>query len=127
MVLKSWLSSGREADTINSINVDKLIQVKATNKNLKIVDVRKRSEYAAEHVADVLNSPLDYINDDAMESLSKDSSYYVHCKSGYRSVVFTSILQARGYDKLINIEGGFEAIADSKAFDLTDYVCPSTL
>ncbi|XOD68479.1 MAG: rhodanese-like domain-containing protein [Flavobacteriales bacterium AspAUS03] len=35
-----------------------------------------------------------------------DQAYYVHCDRGYRSVIATSILKERGFDQLINIEGG---------------------
>ena len=40
----------------------------------------------------------------------EDSSkkYYLHCAGGYRSVIMCSILKSRGFDKLANIEGGFE-------------------
>jgi hypothetical protein len=42
-------------------------------------------------------------------------------------MIFNSILRARGYDNLIDVKGGFKAIKESGSFQLTDYVCPSTL
>jgi rhodanese-related sulfurtransferase len=62
-----------------------------------------------------------------MALINKDETYYVHCASGYRSMVFISILQARGYRNLIDVAGGFNAIKDTEKFKITDYVCPSTL
>jgi hydroxyacylglutathione hydrolase len=35
----------------------------------------------------------------------------VHCAGGYRSMIFISILQARGYENLINVNGGWGAIS----------------
>ncbi|WP_421828719.1 rhodanese-like domain-containing protein [Larkinella sp.] len=35
---------------------------------------------------------------------------YIHCAGGYRSMVAASILKARGFDNLVNVEGGITAI-----------------
>jgi rhodanese-related sulfurtransferase len=51
----------------------------------------------------------------------------VHCAGGYRSMIFISILKARGFDHLVDVKGGFKAIKESNQFKITDYVCPSTL
>lgn len=118
----AWKNAGKEVDTISSVTVAELAEVKDAN----IMDVRKKSEYDSEHVVDAENMPLDYINDN-MAEVDKNKTYYVHCKSGYRSVVFSSILKARGFDNLINIKGGFDAIKESEQFKLTDYVCPTTM
>lgn len=34
---------------------------------------------------------------------------------------FASILKSRGFDTLINVDGGFKEIKDSGKFNLTDY------
>jgi rhodanese-related sulfurtransferase len=93
---------------------------------VNIVDVRKQSEYLSEHVRDAVNAPLDYVNE-SMLKVKKDEPVYVHCAAGYRSMIFVSILKARGYNNLINVQGGFKSIRESGKFDVTDYVCPSTL
>ena len=62
-----------------------------------------------------------------MSQIDKSKTYYVHCAGGYRSMIFASILRARGYDNLIDVDGGFAAIKQSGKFKITDYVCPSTL
>jgi len=90
------------------------------------LDVRKVSENYSEHIIGSENLPLDYINDN-MSAIDKDKTYYVHCAGGYRSMVFISILKARGFDKLIDVKGGFKAIKESGKFNLSDYVCPSTM
>ena len=46
---------------------------------------------------------------------------------GYRSMTFNSILRARGFHNLVDVEGGFKAIKETGAFKVTDYVCPTTL
>jgi rhodanese-related sulfurtransferase len=72
------------------------------------------------------NLPLDSINEE-MAALNPDKTYYIHCAGGYRSMIFASILKARGFDKLIDVQGGFKAIKDSGKFDLGISVSPSTL
>ena len=72
------------------------------------------------------NLPLDDIND-VMASIDKNKKYYVHCAGGYRSMIFTSILRARGFDNLVDVKGGFKALKESNLFEITDYVCPSTM
>lgn len=122
---EAWKKSGKEVDQIESIDVAELSKRVRAGK-IEIVDVRKNSEYLSEHIVDAENAPLDFIND-SMAQLDKNKTYFVHCAGGYRSMIFNSILRARGYDKLIDVKGGFKAIKESGAFPITDYVCPSTL
>ncbi|GMQ24358.1 MBL fold metallo-hydrolase [Algoriphagus sp. oki45] len=123
---KAWKDSGHEVDSITSITVDELAKIKEGDSSIHILDVRKNSEFMSEHVIDAENAPLDYINE-SMLKVKKDQTYYVHCAGGYRSMVFNSILRARGYDNLIDIAGGFKAIKESGKFKVSDYVCPTTL
>jgi glyoxylase-like metal-dependent hydrolase (beta-lactamase superfamily II)/rhodanese-related sulfurtransferase len=122
---EAWKKSGKEVDQIESIDATELSK-RMQSGNIEIVDVRKNSEYLSEHIVDAENAPLDFIND-SMAQLDKNKTYYVHCAGGYRSMIFNSILRARGYDNLIDVKGGFKAIKESGAFPITDYVCPSTL
>ena len=52
-----------------------------------VLDVRRASEYNSEHVKGAENAPLDYILDNIAQ-IDSDKTYFVHCKSGYRSMVF---------------------------------------
>ena len=121
----AWFDAKKEIDTIKSISAEELVIIK--EKGLThILDVRKISEYNSEHIINSINAPLDTIND-SMILINKEETYYVHCASGYRSMIFISILQARGYRNLIDVAGGFNALKETGKFKLTDYVCPSTL
>jgi len=123
---EAWKKSGKEIDQITSISATELAEIKAEKGGVNILDVRKESEYLSEHVLDAENTPLDYIND-SMQKIDKDKTYYVHCAGGYRSMVFNSILRARGYDNLIDVKGGFKDIKESEKFKVSEYVCPTTL
>lgn len=114
----AWIEAGKEKDVIVTVSSDQLFEIKVP----AVLDVRKASEYSSEHVLDTINTPLDFINE---SKIDKDKTYYIHCASGYRSVVFISILQARGYRNLVNINGGFKALKESNKFRVSEYVCPT--
>lgn len=123
---KSWVDAGKEVDSIRSISANELAEIQANVSSINILDVRKKSEYDSEHIINALNAPLDYINE-SMLQIDKNKTYYVHCAGGYRSMIFASTLKARGYDNLIDIDGGFKSIKETEKFNVSDYVCPSTL
>ncbi|MBB4119806.1 glyoxylase-like metal-dependent hydrolase (beta-lactamase superfamily II)/rhodanese-related sulfurtransferase [Mesonia hippocampi] len=122
----AWKADNRETDSITSVTVDEVAAKLENNPDTLILDVRKKSEYLSERIKVAENLPLDFINEN-FTAIDKNKTYYVHCAGGYRSMIFTSILKARGYDNLIDVQGGFKAIKESNKFDLTDYVCPTTL
>lgn len=123
---EAWQASGMEVDAIPSIDVHAFAAAEAADSRINILDVRKKSEYFSERIINAENAPLDNVND-SMASIDKNKTYYVHCAGGYRSVIFASILKARGFDNLINIAGGFGAIKASEKFKISDYVCPTTM
>lgn len=122
---RAWQEAGKETDRIESIDPATLA-ARLEKGEGKLVDVRKKSEYVSEHMVDAENAPLDFINE-SMLAIDKDKTTFIHCAGGYRSMIFTSILRARGYDKLVDVKGGFKAIKESGLFRITDYVCPTTL
>lgn len=122
---KAWQQAGKETDSVTMLRVDQLAS-KYESETINILDVRKASEYNSEHIVEAINAPLDYIND-SMQIIDRNKTYYVHCAAGYRSMIFISILQARGFRNLIDVNGGFAEIKRSGKFAVTDYVCPTTL
>jgi len=122
----AWKKAGLPIDTIRSITAEEFAAIEARDPSIHILDVRKNSEYVSEHIVNAENAPLDYI-DDSMLKVNRNTTYYVHCAGGYRSMAFASILKARGYDNLVNVEGGFAAIKNTGRFKVTDYVCPTTM
>ena len=123
---EAWKQSGKEIDQIKSISADELATIQKQDEGINILDVRKASEYKSEHVKGTINVPLDFIND-SMAAIQKDKTYYVHCAGGYRSMIFVSILKARGFDHLIDVKGGFKEIKESGQFKLTEYSIPTSL
>ncbi len=122
----AWKKADLETDKIERVTPTQLAEILAANPNAPVIDVRKNSEYLSEHLEDAENAPLDSINE-SMLAIPKDKTTYIHCAGGYRSMIFASILRARGYDNLVDVIGGFKVIKESGKFKVTDYVCPSTL
>jgi len=124
--LQAWVNAGKEIDQITSISAGELEKIQLSEGSVKILDVRKPSEYASEHIKGAENIPLEYINEQ-MASIDKDQTYYIHCASGYRSMIFNSLMRARSFHNLIDIKGGFKSIKEVSYPGLTEYVCPSTI
>lgn len=123
---ESWVASGKDTETLESISAKDFSQ-RFKEKDLNVLDVRKEGEYISTHLKGdhVQHFALDYINDN-MNAISKDKTYYVHCAGGYRSAIAASILKARGFNNLIDISGGIEALKKTDV-PLTDYICPTSL
>ena len=60
-------------------------------------------------------------------SLLENKAQYIHCAGGYRSVIAISILKAKGFHQLINIEGGFSEIKNETNIQISEWVCPSEM
>ena len=120
----NWKNSGKEIDTVNRITATQF----AGEVNIKsdvVIDIRRESEYRAEHVEDAYNKPLDQINNWFSE-INDEKPFYIHCAGGYRSMIGASILKSRGVHNFKEIEGGFKAIAEAGVAK-TDFVCQSKL
>jgi rhodanese-related sulfurtransferase len=121
---ETWLESGKEADVVDRITADSFAKEFVIGED-KIIDVRKESEYAAEHVGEAYNRPLANINEWVKE-IDPNEHFYLHCAGGYRSMIAASILQARGYRNFTEIAGGFKAISTT-AVPKTNFVCQSKM
>lgn len=122
---EAWQQAGKEVDSIDSISASEMEQKVKHGEEGVVLDVRKPTEYDAEHVENAQNLPLDYINNH-MNEVDRDTTYYVHCRSGYRSMIAASILKARGFENIADVDGGMMAIQKTE-LPITAFVCPSTL
>jgi rhodanese-related sulfurtransferase len=102
--IAAWQASGKEVDQIETIDVNDLQKAYQSKKVDVLLDVRKESEYALGHVTTAHNWPLNDLNL-KMAAWQKTPTYYLHCGSGYRSTIASSILKARGHDNLVNVQG----------------------
>lgn len=118
----SWANAGKEKDEISSIPASEFAKIYQQDLPI-VVDVRKPSEYEVEHVKCALNIPLDFLNDHLGE-IPQDKLIFLHCASGYRSMIAASILKSRGWKNIVEVAGGFKAISATDV-PKTDFACSS--
>lgn len=119
---EAWKSAGFDVDTVHRITATQFENEVKIGES-KVVDIRRESEYEAEHIEDAYSKPLAYIND-WVKDINPNEHFFMHCAGGYRSMIAASILQARGYRNFSEIEGGFNAIAKTN-IPKTDFMCAS--
>lgn len=120
--IEAWKTAGKETDQVDRISAEEFKERLKVGESV-VYDVRKESEYEAEHVEEAYSRPLASIND-WIKEINPKEHFFVHCAGGYRSMIAASILQARGYRNFTEIEGGFKAIAET-GVPKTDFVCQS--
>lgn len=123
--IEAWKAAGKEVDSITSISAEEFAADFAAGKVDHVLDVRKPTEFLAQHVEGARNFPLDYINSN-MKKLDRQETYYLHCLGGYRSMITASILRARGFGHLVDIDKGWRGIEEVDV-PKSEYVCPTTI
>ncbi|MEL7833777.1 rhodanese-like domain-containing protein [Fodinibius sp. Rm-B-1B1-1] len=79
-----------------------------------IIDVRTQEEYDNGHLAEV-DRHYNLLNGDfeaQLDSLEKDETYYLYCRSGNRSEKAAKLMIDQGFEKVYNI-GGFQDLVDA--------------
>lgn len=113
--IEAWNAAGEPIDMIIDISPDELAIDLPFDENLLVVDVRSETEFSKGHVKGAVNVPLHTLTDPASMSPIEDTdNMYIHCGSGYRSVIACSWLKKEGFHNLRNIEGGWAAIIKEK-------------
>jgi hydroxyacylglutathione hydrolase len=118
----SWISAGKEIDDVQRVSPEQFAAIYDPAK-MKVIDVRKSSEFDAERVEGAVNQPLDFIND-WTKHINENDNIYFYCGGGYRSMMACSILKSRGIHKFIDIEEGFDGLKTT-SIPKTTFVCQS--
>lgn len=123
---EAWKHADKEIDSIQTISAEAFTELYNSQLEIAVIDVRKKSEYDAEHIIVSENMPLDFLNN-YMALLKPEITYYLLCAGGYRSMIAASILKTRGYRHLINVNGGFSTVKATNKVNISEYVCPTTM
>jgi glyoxylase-like metal-dependent hydrolase (beta-lactamase superfamily II)/rhodanese-related sulfurtransferase len=123
--LEAWVAAGNETDSIQEMTAERFAALYTQQPTLNLLDVRRESEHESQHVIGARSFPLDFINRN-MDQLDRDQTYYLHCAGGYRSLIAASILRSRGFEQLVNIQGGFKAL-NATNLPTTQYHAPVTM
>ena len=108
----TWKMSGKEIDMIKSLEATELKDMIDKGNKPVVLDARRINEFNGGHIEGAENIVLDFMNSN-MEQFNREKNYHIHCAGGYRSVIMSSILRARGFKRLVNIKGGYEAITEA--------------
>lgn len=122
----AWKEAGFETSSLEETDAESFAALYESGiEKINLLDARRKSEYDSEHLMGAENFPLDFINQN-MAQLDRNKKYYIHCAGGYRSVIMCSILRARGYEKVVNIRGGYKSLSQT-GLRKTKYVEPTTM
>jgi rhodanese-related sulfurtransferase len=117
----AWERSGRKLAQVPQVSVADLgRELRERPGEIQVVDVRTAAERQGGFVAQARHKPLDQLalaSDEAgrqrlaalLGDLDPAAPTAVHCKSGYRSSIATSLFQRYGFQNVMNVVGGFDA------------------
>ncbi len=105
--LDPWIESGREAAHTEQVTAPEAWRRRA---EYTIIDVRSQAEFAEGHIDGALNIYAGHLSRNA-DAIPTDRPILVHCQTGYRSIIAASTLERLGFDSVVNVIGGYEALA----------------
>ena len=103
-----------------NITAEKLAEILQSDTKINILDVREYFEWDICHIKGASNIPMNLI-DECINEVSKDIPTVVVCHHGVRSMNVIHYLEVKGYDKLINLEGGIHAWATQVDTEMATY------
>jgi hydroxyacylglutathione hydrolase len=104
----AWQQSGLPLNEVPQISVLQLHeQLTEDPQSLTLLDVRRPPEWEAGRLDQANLMPLQKLRED-LNGRDRSRPIAVHCRSGYRSSIATSILKAKGCQHVMNVEGGFD-------------------
>jgi hydroxyacylglutathione hydrolase len=108
----AWGQVGLPVATIPQITVNELSdRLRAVR--VQVLDVRREPEWDRGHIEGAAWWPLDNFKVSPPE-IDRNAPLAVHCKSGYRSMIASSLLRRAGFKHVQNVVGGFDAWEQAK-------------
>ncbi len=107
----AWRDAGKRIDMIISIDPYEF-SLDYKHDDIKVLDVRKPNEFDSGHIEGAQNASLQELPE-KLNTLSKNDTYYIHCAGGYRSMIASSLLKAKGFQNIKNVYGGYSKIIET--------------
>jgi hydroxyacylglutathione hydrolase len=105
--LTAWTQAGLPLAVLAQMTVEELNSQLEANA-VQLLDVRREGEWDAAHIDGANWWPLDNFRVSPPE-LDHDKAIAIHCQSGYRSMIASSLLLRAGFNRVTNVAGGFNA------------------
>jgi glyoxylase-like metal-dependent hydrolase (beta-lactamase superfamily II)/rhodanese-related sulfurtransferase len=110
-----WIRAGLEAAHVPQVTGSELHDVmEREHDHLLVLDVREPSEVGTGGIDGSVHIPLGQLPK-RLNELDREKLVVVHCKSGYRSSIATSLLKREGFAEVANLIGGFDAWQSAEA------------
>jgi adenylyltransferase/sulfurtransferase len=103
-----------------SISAKEFAEMINSGQEIQIIDVREYFEWDICHIEGALNIPMNLI-DECIDEISKDVATVMMCHHGVRSMNVIHYLEVKGYNKLINLDGGIHAWATEVDASMATY------
>ncbi len=106
-VIDSWVDTrpGHGLETVSQVSAAD-VEAALAQGSANILDVRGSSEYQEGHLPGAISVPLGYIPG-RIDEIPTDKPLIVHCQTGVRSSIATSVLQRLGRKDVLNYMGSF--------------------
>lgn len=116
---EAWQKADQPIDMIIEVEADEVAMDLPFDEHLVLVDVRREIEYDESHIKEAVNIPLGNLSDPgSMANINDDDNLYIHCQSGYRSVIAASLIKRQGIHNLRNVLGGFNALKEIPSLEI---------
>ena len=110
--LAAWKQAGLPVAQTQQITAEEL-HSRMQARGVQVLDVRRQPEWDAGHIEGATWWPLDNFKV-APPEIDRNAPMAVHCKSGYRSIIASSLLERAGFHHVLNVAGGFDAWQQAK-------------
>ena len=103
---------------MNHLTVVESFTQRQRNPDIPLIDVRTPAEYVSDHAKGAINHPMESLNFSHFP-FSKSEELHIICQSGGRSMKVCQRLEAAGFEKVVNVEGGTSAWIDKELPSIT--------
>jgi rhodanese-related sulfurtransferase len=103
---------------MKNLTVQESYHQRQANRSIPFIDVRTPAEYGSAHAEGASNHPMESLDLNNF-SFSKSDEIHVICQSGGRSMKVCQKLEAAGFEKVVNVEGGTSAWLDANLPSVT--------
>ena len=124
--MEAWQRSGTPTEQVAQTSAGELAAALATGEHIQVLDVPPPirmggGPYRTSQVHSAVPfcraaEPNAKSEEGLFAGLDRTQPVAVHCKGGYRSAIAASLLQRAGFQKVVNVLGGFDAwVAQTQA------------
>jgi phage shock protein E len=94
------------ADQIPEVDATALNKWISEGKDLVLIDVGSRGDFAEAHISGAISLPFDTSFLAEIKRLSKIKTYVLVCPTGHRSLRAAEVMRENGFEKAYNLKGG---------------------